>query len=191
MFSCECGFRVLLVFLLGIQKYAMKAPICVSHELPLNPRPFFLNPVLVFPKPQTLTNPWGVPGDHGAAEQKKLLQKHESLANTSDFALAQQSYALRNMLFSRVLMAGTCAREDFRKHGLGIILTRKHARTRGFVLWECGVRLENITKPRGCMVYPQEGTEFIGVCSTSYTSTRTQNPYSRLFFRFKVLGFLC
>ena len=47
---------------------------------------------------------------------------------------------------------------------------------------ECGVRQENITKLLGFMVYSQEGIEFIGICSTSYTSTKTQNPDSRGFF---------
>ena len=40
------------------------------------------------------------------------------------------------------------------------------------MLWGCGVRLENITKPRGFMGYLRAGTEFIGTCSTSYTSTK-------------------
>ena len=57
--------------------------------------------------------------------QKKLLQELESTANASDFALAQQSYAIRNMLSSRVLIAGKYARKDVRKQGLGIVRTRK------------------------------------------------------------------
>ena len=123
------------------------------------------------------------------------MQELESTANASDFALAQQSYAIRNMLSSRILIAGKYARKDVRKQGLGIVRTRKHARFRGVVLRECGVRQESITKLLGFMVYAQEDIEFLslGICSTSYTLKKTQNPDSRVFvvFRLKVLCFLC
>ena len=53
-----------------------------------------------------------------------------------------------------------------------------------------------MTKPLRSMVYSHEGTEFIGIYSTSYTSTETRNPDSRgfmwcLVFRFTVMGFVC
>ena len=70
----------------------------------------------------------------GQKKQQKLLQEHESTANTSDFALPQQSYALRSMLSSRVLIAGKCAREDVRRQGLRIILTRKSCENSRFCL---------------------------------------------------------
>ena len=121
-------------------------------------------------------------GQYDRRSLKKLLQELESTAKTSYLALTQQSYAIRSMLSSCVLTTGKCARAKMLESKVLASLEQgEHARTRGFVLWECGVSLENITKPRGCMVYPQEGTEFIGVCSTSYTSTRTQNPYSSPF----------
>ena len=65
-----------------------------------------------------------------------------------------------------------------------------HAKTRGFVLWECGVKTGKITKPLGFMVCSQEGTKFIVICITSYTSTKTQNLDSSVLFvafRFKIL----
>ena len=111
------------------------------------------------------------------------MHELESTANTSDFALAHQSYAIRNMMSRRVLIAGKYAREDVGKQGFKNMQKLEVLccwnKTRGFVLLECGVRQENITKPLGFMVSSQEGAAFIGICSTSYTSRKTQNPDSR------------
>ena len=87
------------------------------------------------------------------------------------------------MMSRRVLIAGKYAREDVGKQGFKNMQKLEVLccwnKTRGFVLLECGVRQENITKPLGFMVSSQEGAEFIGICSTSYTSRKTQNPDSR------------
>ena len=54
-----------------------------------------------------------------------MLQELESSANTTDLALTEHSYATRNMLSSRALIAGKYAREDVRKQGLGTRRTTK------------------------------------------------------------------
>ena len=94
----------------------------------------------------------------------------------------QQSYAIRSLLSSRVLIAGKCVQASCEQG--------THAKTRGFVLWECGVKTGKITKPLGFMVCSQEGTKFIVICITSYTSTKTQNLDSSVLFvafRFKIV----
>ena len=42
-------------------------------------------------------------------------------------------------------------------------------------------KIGNMTKTLRAMVYSQEGTEILGIYSTSYTSTETRNPESRGF----------
>ena len=91
------------------------------------------------------------------------------------------------MLSSRTLIAGKCAREDVRKQGCdnsrcslvgeGQMCTAAPAQ-KSLV----GERSKPGKHRLGFMVYSQEGTEFIGICSTSYTSTKTQNPDSWFFF---------
>ena len=78
-----------------------------------------------------MANPWGFPGDHGAVQQKKLLQERERTANTSDSALTQQSYGIQT---EHVVFACTYSREARakmfqQKQGFGIIQQGKDAKT--------------------------------------------------------------
>ena len=93
-------------------------------------------------------------------------------------------------LLNRATLFGACCLREYLQLGStrakmlehkvqALFKQGKHAETRGFVLRECGVRLGNITKLMGFMVYSQEGIEFIGICSTSYTSTIDKNTESR------------
>ena len=92
------------------------------------------------------------------------------------------------MLSSRVLIAGKYARKDVGKQGLGIVRTRKTCKNSRFCVAGVRSKTEKPHKTPGFMVYSQEGAEFIGICSTSYTSTKTQNPDSRVFCCISVEG---
>ena len=85
------------------------------------------------------------------------------------------------MLSTGVLMAWEYAHTDVAKQGFGIIRTTKTCKTRGLVLFERGVLLENMRKPLCFMVKFQQGSVFTGICSLSHTSIKTQNPDSRGF----------
>ena len=102
--------------------------------------------------------PGGFPETMGQYNRRSCSTELESTANASDPALAHQSYAIRNMLSSRVLIAGKYARAKMLESKvLGIILTRKICNNLEVLsCCECGEILQHIEKSmRSFMVYLQ------------------------------------
>ena len=77
--------------------------------------------------------PCGFPGE---VLQKKLTEPKNS----------------EHDVFARTCGVEVCARADVTKQGFGIIRKTKNAKTRGFVLCECGVLLETMTGFHGGLV---------------------------------------
>ena len=70
---------------------------------------------------------------------------------------------------------------------LVLVPERTPAKTRGFVVWECGDVLQYTRKTRRFTVYLQHRSKFTGICSTSYTSRKRDY---RLSWLLAVLGFV-
>ena len=81
---------------------------------------------------------------------------------------------------------------DVAKQGSGMSRTKKtFKKSRGFVPCQCGAVLQYITKALAFMVNLRQGSELVGICSTSYTSKKNaQSRQSRLLvlLRCRVLG---